>query len=388
LFRERTFSDAPLPSALSPSPTESHSSSDSEKTPRARSLRIRQQVDITQMQQVSGRVSRSKWQHIQSAGQNISLAISDILPDMHIYIETVWEDEVVLDKRKSAEGHYEYLVKGKGMSRTCVIWKHPKDITDPELVRMYEERRNKQIRDKTHLAAWYPFKEELVVQWKDAPFFIVSYGGGQFNKFCIVGLDRSRTSLKCKNANQSRLPQHQIHVHMVEKEIIKQGLRLHHKTISPATDLFLPAAISDTTRSFSKPISQQLIYLTATDVLHKTRSSLHQDSNALPVSFTPKTHPEFCKCETRVTNPDGTFTITHSTQYKASPDPTSKATTLWLPHGAPITNRKAYVWRCQNYNPACNVFYDGHDDGIFNYSNSTMVSHAILLEFSFGLVVG
>jgi len=135
---------------------------------------------------MEGRVSRSKWQQMKAPSHNISLAVSAILPEVFVQIETLWVDEVVLDKRKSTDGSYEYLVKAKGMSKLCAVWKSPVNIMDPELVRLFEQKRVNQIKDKTHLAAWYPFKEEMVVRWKNTPFFIVSYGGGQFNKFCIV----------------------------------------------------------------------------------------------------------------------------------------------------------------------------------------------------------
>ena len=345
------------------------------------------QAQVAAMQQVDGRILRSKWQRLQGPSQTVSLAISELLPEVFVEIETLWEDDEVLDKRKSEAGYYEFLVKAKGMSRACARWKHPKLITDPELVREFEETRSKQLKDKTHLTAWYPFKEELVVQWKDYPFFIVSYGGGQFNKFCVVGLDKTRTSLKCKNCYQANQPQHQVHIQMVQRYMTAHSLKLHHKTISSAYDLFLPPTVQDTTKSLNKPVSQQTIHLKSVD-LAEIRRHLHQDSSSLPLSFTPKTHPEFCKCETIQQTPDGTNIAVFNTTYKATPEPVSKKTTLWLPHGPPITNRQAFVWRCKKENPKCNVFYDGHDDGIFNYSNSTMVSHSVMFEFLFSLVTG
>ena len=196
----------------------------------------------------------------------------------------------------------------------------------------FEEKRVKQIRDKTHLAAWYPFKEELVIQWKDHPFFIVSYGGGQFNKFCIVGMDKKQSALKCKNTHQPNQPVHLVHVQMVEKELLKLGLKLHNKTISPATDLFLPSAFQDTTKSLTKPISQHPIQLKTAAELHLIRQKLHQDSASIPTSFTPKSHPEFCKCETTTLNPDNTHQVHYNTTYKLTPDPIKKK----QPYGYPM----------------------------------------------------
>lgn len=307
-----------------------------------------------------------------------------------VYISLpIYEDEAVLDKRKSTQGHYEFLVKPKGMSTWCATWKQPKDITNPDLVKEYEEGRLTQVKFKNHFATWYPRREDLVVQWKNSPFFIVSYGAGQFNKFCIVGLDKTKKRLKCKNTHQSNMAHHQAHVGMVEKEMQKLGMAIRHKTIMATSVPSPPATIPvDTTKPVSKPISQQVIHLKTSDYFHNVRLTMHQNHDKIPAAFSPTSVPDHCKCETVQENPDGTTQTVYATQYKLASEPTNKPTTLWLPYGPSITNRKAYVWRCQNHNPACNVYYDGHDDAIFNYSNSTMVSHAVLFEFLFGLVTG
>jgi hypothetical protein len=355
-----------------------------------RSRNHRLEADVNTMAKIDGRVTRAQWKERKKGPpKDVSLAFSEFLPDVVIHIETLWIDEVVLDKRKREESnHYEYLIKPKWMGKFCAKWKFPNEVQDSELVRVFEEKRVQQIKDKRHLAAWYPFKEELVVQWKDYPFFIVSYGGGQFNKFCIVGLDKTRTALKCKNAHLPNQSLHQVHVQMVEKEMNRLGLCIHHKTISPANDIFPPAALKDTTRSLSKPISQHRLQVESAEEIHKIRCQLHQNSSTLPIMFAPVSHPRFCKCETEMTDSGGSVSVVCQTGYKLIPDAVSKPTTLWLPHGPPITDRRAYVWRCKMENPACNVFYDGYQDGIFNYSNSTMVSHSIMFEFLFGMITG
>jgi hypothetical protein len=78
----------------------------------------------------------------------------------------------------------------------------------------------------------------------------------------------------------------------------------------------------------------------------------------------------------------------HDVEYKIALERYSKSTTLWVPVGPPVTGIQAYVWNCKNNNPLCTRFYDGSEDGIYNYSNATMISHAVLLEFMFGLISG
>ena len=136
---------------------------------RPRSLFHRYDTEIADMQQASttGRLLRSKWKP-----KPVSLAITELLPEIVVHAETEWEDEVVLDKRKGFTGHYEYLVKSKGMSKMCAQWKQPGDISSAELVQEFEEKRVKQIRDKTHLAAWYPSRRSWLYSGKITHFLL------------------------------------------------------------------------------------------------------------------------------------------------------------------------------------------------------------------------
>lgn len=337
---------------------------------------LSKEAERTRSQHQTARVQRR---------QNISLAVSDLLPDCFVSIAAIWIDAEVLDKRKSAAGHYEYLVRPQRMTAMCAVWKHPRDIKNTELVREFEETRLKQIKDKTHLAAWYPFKEDLVVRWKDTSFFIVSYGNAQFNNFCIVGLDKTGTVLKCKKTHRPNQAQHQVHVQLVEKEMVKLQLKIHSKTICPINQT-TTTTNTPINSPINKPFSHSPIKLQTSDQLHLIRQ--HQTATSLPMAFVPSSHPTFCKCESLEVLPDAETLILCKTRYKAAPDPASKPTTVWLPSGPPVTDRRAYVWRCQNHNSACNIYYDGNSDCIFNYSNSTMVSHAVLFDFLFGMATG
>ena len=178
-----------------------------------------------------------------------------------------------------------------------------------------------------------------------------------------------------------------MHVAMVQKEMARLGLRIHNKTISPSTDLNLPSQLVANKPKLSKPISQQTIFLRTTEQLHKMRLNAH---TTIPTAFTPTSHPEFCKCETRTAAQDSPASseVVCNTRYKAAPEPVGKHSTLWVLHGPPVTDRHTFVWRCCNANPHCDIYYDGNEDAIFNYSNTTLVSHAVLFDFLFGLVTG
>ena len=273
----------------------------------------------------------------------LSLAIAETLPEVYVSIETKWDIEKVLDKRMNEDlKHYQYLVKYKGWSNVCNCWVNPADILDPSLVEQFELKRLQQVKEKQHVAAWYPFGEHFVVQWKQHPFFIVPYGGGQMNKFCVVGLNKSGLELKCKHAHHPNNPQHQVHVQIVKKEMTRLGLTIWNKTFIPIDQMpknpTLPSPISIPSR---KPYSTTKINLKGNNALNNIRLQLHQSSSSIPQEFKPNPPPKYCTCTTP--SEQGTEVV-HCTPYKVAPEALPKETTLWLHHGPPVTGRKAYVW--------------------------------------------
>ena len=249
--------------------------------------------------------------------------------------------------------------------------------------------------EKVHVAAWYPFGEQFVIWWKDHPFFIVPYGSGQINKFCVVGLDKTGKQLKCKNTKHPNHPQHQVHLQLVQKEMTKLNLTIHNKTICEKRVVTVEEGQEDRIQAGReeeeeekedesiKALSVTPISVTGTDLLHVNRRQHYLDSPALPAEFKPTRVPDTCKCD--IVGEDGR---TSKGRYKPGPDLYQKPTTLWFPYGPPETRKRCYLWKCAQNNPACTVHYDGHEDGILNYSNSTMVSHVILFEFLFGFITG
>lgn len=377
-----------LPATANVPPSSEEAPSSPEQVRPRRSRFHQRDEEERQLVQQQGRSRRNVPTQIPPT--KISLAITEGLQDVFISISTLWVPECVVDKRMNvALGCYQYLMKFKGWSMVCNAWYNPKDILDCTMVQKFEERRGKQVKEKRHVAAWFPYGENFVVRWKQHPFFIVPYGSGQLNKFCVVGVNKSGKALKCKHAHHPDHPQHQVHVQLVEKELSKQKLKLWKKKIVPI-DFVEPASEVEPESEqaiVKKPMSRTPIHLISTAELQAARLKLLDGSANIPQEFKPRTHPSFCLCTTEVEGEGGVAEVC-KTRYKSAPEPYSKATTLWLPHGPPITGHRAYIWKCMNNNPACNVNYDGHEDGIFNYSNATMVSHAILFEFMFGLISG
>jgi Chromo (CHRromatin Organisation MOdifier) domain len=248
--------------------------------------------------------------------------------------------EKVVDKRLNAEkNRFQYLVKYKKWGNVCNSWKNPEDISDSSLVREFELQRIKLVEEKRHIAAWYPFGEELVVQWHDHPFFILSHGGGQINKFCVVGVNRAGTALICKHAHHPNHPQHQVHIQLVEKEMKNLNLCLRNKIIRSAFDVQPMVDSTIKVKWVDKPASTTPICLTGAEAAQVKRLAHYSGSSAVPKEFKPAGHPRFCKCETLVTA-EGTEKWC-STSYKPTPDLYNKGTTLWLTQGPPVTDCRA-----------------------------------------------
>ena len=283
----------------------------------------------------------------------------------------------MVDKRLGECGKYEYLVMYKNFPRTCASWVSAKEIPKKKLIEEFELTRDQLVKEQKHLAAWYTFDEHFVVRWENKPYFVVPYESGQLNNFCIVGLDTTKTKLKCTGVHNPGQATHQVHVKLVQAEMRKLGLQI--------ADL-----VSLTTTSSAekvekvRPISQQQISLQTSTEVMVARNKLVHGTQALPTCFKPTSHPEVCQCET-VTETGEKVQVTH---YKSEAEVMNIQPTLWLSFGAPVTDKSIFVWKCKNNNPSCNIYYDGREDAIFNYSNTTLVSHVVLFEFLFGLVTG
>lgn len=163
------------------------------------------------------------------------------LQDLFVLIQNPWDMSAVIDKRENPETEkYEYLVTFTGLSSIAARWLSITDLVKSRkksLVEEYEKKKAKAVKGKTHIAAFYNMEDQVVVQWHEHPFFIVSYGGGQVNHFCVVGVNKDKTTLKCKHAKHSKQPTHQAHVALVTKHMEKAGLVLAEGTIKLAINV-------------------------------------------------------------------------------------------------------------------------------------------------------
>lgn len=334
------------------------------------------------------RTTRSKFRQVAPPAEQRRLTLA-MLPSVEVVISNDWEPEKIINSRVSSKtGKYEYLVVFKGTHTIFNSWKSTEDIVSEGLSHMvpeYESKLTKLTAEKQHLQAWYEERENFVMQWRSFPCFIVPYGGGEIQKFCAVVLNKKGNSLVCRKAHHPDHPVHKVHVHLVEKKLTELGLRVwpDAKYIGPESDL-QPASDTGVKKDhIQKPFSTTPINIISGSQIEQARLEHYHKSPLLPEAFIPLKPPEECNCIE--VDREGK---TCKGKYKAGPEACSKSTVLWLPHGPPVVGRKAYVWRCKKNNPACTRHYDGHSAGIFNYSDSTMVSHVLLYDFLFGLITG
>ena len=294
-------------------------------------------------------------------------------------------EKIVKKRENTTEECYEFLVQFEGLSRTFDAWMKPKDIQNPGLIQHYEATVLTEIAQKTHIAAWYPFKEDFAVQWLNLPYFAVSYGGGQLNKFCIVGFNKDKSKLVCKDATKKENPRHQAHVILVDRLLQSKGLvAFQGNIITEAEKALIISSVPSLpeTTGFSKPISKTRLSLIPSTSVQEALKQQLQNPQSVPMEFKPKNHPEKCKCV--LENGD-------QGQYKTSPEilpgKASGHCVVWLLYEQ-LNNRTQYYWRCMQNNPACDVFYNGAEDGFLTYSSTTIVSHAVPLDFILQLVTG
>jgi hypothetical protein len=313
----------------------------------------------------------------------VALAMTEALPEVYVSIQTPWVPEKVISKRYSEKlGCYEYLVKYESWGDFCNVWTSPTDLEHcVHLVQQYEDLRNHCTREERDVEAFFPYEEGFAVQWKDFPYFVVPYGGGQWNNFCVVGLDHQKQKLKCKYTRNADVSVHLAHVQAVKKKMQQLTLCIHKGKILPAAQV--AAMSSDEIHEdvpdvvLEKPVSKTKIHLL------DGASGLEAKRDSWPVDLKPLTHPRFCKCESV-----GDSGPICGTEYRSEAErcKTTKDVKLWVNDGLPLTDRRVWVWKCKRGNASCNVYYDGATDGIFNYSNCTLISYVVLFDLLFSFI--
>jgi hypothetical protein len=131
----------------------------------------------------------------------------------------------------------------------------------------------------------YPFEDHFVAQWNKLPFFIVPYGGGQYGKFCCIGLNKQGNTLKCKHAHHPNQPQHQVHITLAMKKMKRLGLVISNKSLVSAEAAALFTGSNDTPAAkVNKPISQAAIHLISPAHVHTARQQHQFASPTVPAS--------------------------------------------------------------------------------------------------------
>jgi hypothetical protein len=211
-----------------------------------------------------------------------------------------------------------------------------------------------------------------VVRWGDSRFFLVPYGHGLINKFCIVGPNKDKSGLTCKGVHHPKTAIHLHHIKAVmgkikeyrwdlkevltapaEPKVITGMLPPPNLPLSPSFSSTTPASpdIVDTDSSSlptaplpstvppppkaSKfPLSYKPINLDLDmTIKNKLRKQTFEYSK-IPVAFLPEKPPAVCKCTT--IDIDGK--TTYITPYKRELELLYSGCTLWLEHG-PIKKR-------------------------------------------------
>lgn len=310
-------------------------------------------------------------------GQQLALALDEGLTSVYVGIDVLLVPEAVIGKRE-VNNKYQYLVKYDKLSYMCNSWVPVDKIMNKALVEKFERERFTPVPHKEQTPTWLLQADDFIVQWMSHPYFVVPCGGGQTNKFCVVGLDKAGVSLKCKHTKEPHVALHQLHAGIVKREMTRRDLVIFNKKIIPkgeATDI-PEEKKKEPTRAKPYSTSPVAIQLQPAVIAKLAEIALRKNS----LELQPPRPTGSCKCFNSPKNPQ--------CQYKQYPTREAQPVSLWLEAGAPVTGINLYYWQCLVENPECRVYYDGVEDGIFNYSNKTLVSHPVLIEFLFSLITG
>ena len=130
-------------------------------------------------------------------------------------IEKTYEVEALLSKRFNEKKLIaEYLVKWKNWGHHWNSWENIENLLCEELLEDFEKKLAKTA-DADVVVKAEPL--QTPERFLKTRYFVLAYGFGYKNHFCVVGPDRDGTVFRCKDVSHSSLPQHCFHVSQVMK---------------------------------------------------------------------------------------------------------------------------------------------------------------------------
>ena len=284
-----------------------------------------------------------------------------------------YEVEKILGRRiNSTRNLVEYFIHWKNYSHTWDSWVLVSDLNCDELISEFEQKKEATEDNLAHTlqaVGFFAPSSNTVVRYLDTNYFLVPYGGGKITKFCIVGPNKDKTELKCKHTK--KLMAH----HAGHAKLVAQALK--NNLLAPLTLEMVVSKIGQQkhTQSANKSLENSNIEAKSSVSTSKICINLKEDiqenlqnraHGQFKETLIPEQKPpEFCKCE------GGKCKYNSSIHYE-----TAKLYTL-----SGVNEVKVGCWKCERNKSECTIFYDGQSDGIFNFTNSILVSYEIFLDF-------
>ena len=313
-----------------------------------------------------------------------------------------YEVERLLSKRINEKKNIvEYLVKWKNYGDIWNSWQSVEDLVCDDLLSEFEQKfaANSQ---SLPTADNYTLKQP--VRYLQSRYFVVSYGFGYTNAFCVVGPDKNCTALCCKGVAVTSVPHHTYHV----KEVLKlfdpaQPLaETNIMTILPNYGKNINMLASTSTSSTTST--------TSTASTEPTETELNDDVDIIVEPKVDQAHSYksiFLILDENTLNNIGLFNLQQAikghhrpaasdipAQCKCKlPSSYEEADRQSLPYSLLYSEKgvvQVYVYErwCKNSNFTCTIHYDGSSDGIFNYNSKKLFTYSLLFDFLFSLVSG
>lgn len=290
--------------------------------------------------------------------------------------EDEWEVEHIMGRRVSTERNViEYMIHWKGFDSSWDSWVLINDLHCDQLIEDFEgkkENSEDNLMATMEASGFIAPTIDKVVRYLSTSYFLVPYGMGRINQFCVVGPSSNKIKMKC-TSKHANVAHHLNHGKLVVQAILAgyfgplplgdllPNLNKNKHTLSAQTTTPDYPCLSFNPVGFDFSQDLQIKLRDINWVVGDQRRQLKPEGE----------RPTYCKCPPKESG--------EKCLYLPEVVCLSKKAKLYTLSG--IIMVETYFWKCEKGKKKCNIHYDGGKDGIFNFTGTILVSYSIFMDF-------